>query len=94
MCLKCKRNTNYKESPRAHKLPPRKFFICLFCGEEVQGVYKVDGSVHEFQTSRYKGGSTVVTLRLNDLQLQTFYKTGKTSREIFELGLEMYKKIE
>ena len=54
-------------------------------------MYEEDGSVHEFLTSKYKGGSTVVTLRLSDSQLHEFSETGKTSREIFELGLETYK---
>lgn len=93
MCLKCKRKTTYKESSRIHGKPPRKFFICCFCGEEVQGVYRLDGSVHEFPTSAYKGGSHVVTLRLSDVQLDEFKATNQTSRSIFELGLETYKSL-
>lgn len=91
MCMKCKTRSTYTESKIAHGLPPRKFFLCTNCGCKVQGVYNPDGTVHEFSTSKYKGGSNVVTLRLSDSQLHEFSETGKTSREIFELGLETYK---
>lgn len=92
MCKICKVKSGYNESGRKHGRPPRKFFICLSCGCEVQGVYNIDGTVHEFSTSVYKGGSHIITLRLSDFQLSEFEKTGKSSREIFELGLESYKK--
>lgn len=92
MCSICKTKSNYIESSRIHGRPPRKFFICTKCGCEVQGVYNLDGTVREFSTSVYKGGSHVVTLRLSDIQITEFEHTGKSSREIFELGLETYKK--
>lgn len=91
MCNICKVKSEYKESTRTHGRPPRKFFTCSRCGEDVQGVYDADGNVREFSTSSYRGGSHVVTLRLSDIQLTEFSKLGKTSREIFELGLETYK---
>ncbi len=91
MCKKCKNKVEYRESNRAHKRPPRKFFICSFCDAEVQGVYNVDGTVHEFSTSVYKGGSHTVPTRLSDEQFKYFKSLGKTSREVFELGLETYK---
>lgn len=91
MCSLCGVKSTYRESHRPHGRYPRKFFICSQCEGEVQGVYRLDGSVHEFSTSVYKGGSHVVTLRLSDSQLELFNSMGKTSREVFELGLETYK---
>jgi len=91
MCNICNQKSNYRESLRVHGRPPRKFFICLHCTAEVQGTYNPDGSVHEFPAPKSRGGSTVITLRLSDAQLEAFLHLGKTSREIFELGLETYK---
>ncbi len=92
MCKHCKVTSPYVPSSRVHgKYPIVQFKLCKSCGKEVQGTINIDGSFCEFTTSVYKGGSNVVTLRLSDLQLEQFHSTGKTSREIFELGLEKYK---
>ncbi len=92
MCLTCKTSSPYIMSTKIHgKHPIIQFRKCKHCKTEVQGSLNFDGTFHEFSTSVYKGGSNLITLRLSDLQLTQFQATGKTSREIFELGLEMYK---
>jgi hypothetical protein len=87
MCLNCGKKSNYRPSSRIHGSPPKKFFICASCSSEVQGVENADGSIHEFPTGKYRGGTNMVSLRLNDNQHDQFKSTGLTSRQVFELGL-------
>ena len=92
MCNLCKVQSSYLPSPRLHgKHPMVQFRLCKHCGKEVQGSISIDGSFHEFSTSVYRGGSNKLSLQVSDRQFAEFRSTGKTVREIFELGLETYK---
>ena len=90
MCNKCKIKSNYKPSPSKHgRHPVFQFRICVNCGSRVQGTVQIDGSFREFSTSVYKGGTHSITLRLNDDKFKKFKQSGKSAREVFELGLSM-----
>lgn len=89
MCQYCNVEANYKPSPREHLQPPRLFFFCRNCGQEVQGVVK-NGEVREIKNRCRKTEPRTrhVTLRLTERERRRFDASGKTARNVFLAGLD------
>ena len=66
-----------------------RFFVQCECGAMAQATLN-NGYLHIFNTNKFKGGSNVISIRVNDSE----FKTYKANKEIFKKKAKTFLKVD